>query len=171
MSCPVKYAVEELAVEEFVDYEYKIVVKGYIVSKCYWLYSQVYRDNTGKITGEVPVVQFPYSRFRDFLTYRSLNAGSKRGLFPSLPYYEERCNSDCVEILGIDLYDNIEDAILDADAKNTRLRGEQLNHAPGGDRYFEFASYLDSMLEVVKDYEKFVTENTTDMVVTSDKCK
>ncbi|MBQ6282191.1 MAG: hypothetical protein IJK66_01485 [Bacilli bacterium] len=170
MSYPVKYAVEELKIEGGYVEDYQDTIKGYIVSKCYVIEDRIrYGGHTPYV---VHAVTFPYSRFEDFIRYNKILKNIHTSPF-RLPqaYYEQRNIPSLEELVVMEkLYDNIEDAYLEAERRNNNLKSELLLHTSSA-QFESLSKQIDEDLDLCREYAIFISENTTDMVVDKEKCK
>lgn len=168
---PIKYAILELKEEGGYLVNYKDIVRGYVVSKCYVVESSIkYRSN-----GDSQIfhkVIFPFKSL-ETLKLSLRNKGEYIGE-KVIPQYDFDYNPYPVDIVS-DLFDTYEDAKVQAQSQNEKLKHQIVSKIPYSVSDSKFKQALiDYEREFVEElsvcqlFEKLVLSNTEDMNITNE---
>ncbi len=166
LNYPIKYAIKEIRTREENMHGYSYFTQGFIVSKCYVLESVVKYNSDGSNSIAHKVV-FPYSKFDNFIAAMNLN----------IPYYEVPVKPIYNEIYSFDyvekIYDSYEMANVEVFLKNEKLKKDliqmvSLTDLDWKEKLLQLQSNLVTSLELCKQYENYILENTRDMITNRD---
>lgn len=166
---PIKYAVLELTEEGGYPVNYKDIVRGYIVSKCYVVESSIkyFYNGDSKIFHKVV---FPFKSLKTLkLSLRNQNQYNGEKVTPKYDYNNEPYPVNIVS----DLFDTYEDAKVQAQSQNEKLKHQIVSKIPYSvsDPKFKptLAEYEKDYIEqlaICQLFEKLALSNTEDMNIT-----
>lgn len=163
---PVKYAVLVVKVDGGWANNYEKVSIGNIVSKCYVIENSIrfFGDGTNKVTNKV---FFPYANIESF------KSGYVHPNQIRFNYYGYPCDLEEVEYL----FDTFEEAKVVAEENNEKMRRFLLGNIPCYNnpnfnaQYLEIQEEFNRELEMCRQYEEFISENTSDMKISESSVK
>lgn len=166
LNYPIKYAVKEIRTRCSIDNCYSYLTQGFIVSKCYVVESVV-RYNSDGSNSIIHKVVFPYSEFDNFMIVLKFNVPYYE--VPSRPGYNSSYSASYVDTL----YDDYETANIEVFLENEKLKRElvkkvALSDSDWKEKLLKLQNDLTISLENCKKYERYILENTRDMVSNRD---
>ena len=175
---PIKYAVLKLKEQGGYLVGYKDITRGYIVSKCYVMESNIKYNQDGTKCVYHKVV-FPYNdigRFKTSLKNGGLNIGTEE-----IPNYDASGKPFSASIVN-NLYETYEAAKELAEEKNKEHRDSLTSKTPAPvtaalaktswqEQYNNLREEFEVELEICKYFEQLVLEATKDMKISKDKSR